>query len=477
LWPICLVVKDKPVYDAVVNGSILLAHPDPGELRPLLRRAGHRVRTARRLRDIWQRLDESTPDLLVLATGLEDSEGLDALEAVHDRRPDLPVLVLAGPGHDQTAALALRRGAADSLRTPCPDAELTARVERLLASSPVAAEEVGAQAIMGPDGVPRPLFCRSPTMRRAVGTLNRIAATRTTVLLLGESGVGKELFARAIHFNSPRRAQAWVPLNCTAIPETMIESELFGHEKGAFTGAVSRTPGKFELAHRGTIFLDEIGDMTPSAQVKLLRILEDRQLMRVGGTRPVPVDVRLLAATNSDLEARTHRGEFREDLYYRLNVVTLRIPSLRERREDLPELIDHFMEHAIRINHAPARRLHPEARSLLLQYHWPGNVRELKNLMESLVLTAPGVEVGPEDLPDRIRPVGPAPEDGELHPGLSLKEAERRLIRITLEHAGGSRARSAAMLGIGVRTLQRKVRRYGLESAGRRREARSGGHT
>jgi transcriptional regulator with PAS, ATPase and Fis domain len=300
-------------------------------------------------------------------------------------------------------------------------------------------------------------------MQKALRVLMRIAPTRSTVLLLGESGVGKELFARAIHFNSPRRGGPWIPLNCSAIPESIIESELFGHERGAFTGAVQQTRGKFEIAQHGTIFLDEIAEMNRSVQTKLLRVLEEKELMRVGGSRPIRIDVRLVAATNRDLEEQMRSGEFREDLYFRLNVVTIRVPSLRERREDLPLLAEQFVEEAARDNGAPLRRLQPAVMDLFARYSWPGNVRELKNLLENLVLTTTGPEITVDHLPERLRRSHPSPDDREfLRPGLSLKEAEKELISRTLEHARGNRTRAARMLRIGIRTLQRKIARYGL---------------
>ncbi len=449
--------------------DIVVADPLPGHLVDLLEDAGQAVtRTATRS-ELLAATAWGSVRLVILSTALAGGNGLEVLDEIHALHPGLPVLAVTGPGQEQDAARALRGGATDCQRLPCPDSEFLARVDRLLAASQVQPDEAPTHDVMGTDGEPRPVFHRSAAMRQAVEMLVRIAPARSTVLLLGESGVGKELFARSIHFNSPRRDGPWVPLNCTAIPETLVEAEMFGHEKGAFTGAVGRTPGMFETAHKGTIFLDEIGDMSLAAQVKLLRVLEDKQLMRVGGTHPVEVDVRLVAATNSDLEARVRLGQFRQDLFYRLNVITLRIPSLRERREDLPALMTHFLHLAATANSLPPRHLHPATTVLLQSYPWPGNVRELKNLMESLVITIPHLEITPDDLPARFHQGGAARAmPGGLQSGMTLREAERLLIQATMHSVAGNRTRGAGMLGIGVRTLQRKLRLYDLADTGRR---------
>ena len=420
---------ERSHYHAEMTSCIVLATSGPDDLAALLERSGHQVRLTPRRSDLMSITACQPVRLVVLSMSLQGGAGLEILEELHTLHPGLPVLAITGPGQEQDAGRALRGGATDCQRLPCPDSEFLARVDRLLAASLVPTGGSATHEVIGPDGQPRPVFHRSPAMRKAVETLERIAPTRSAVLLLGESGVGKELFARSIHFNSPRRAGPWVPLNCTAIPETMFEAELFGHEKGAFTGAVERKPGKFELAHRGTIFLDEIGDMSLASQVKLLRILDDKQLVRVGGTHPIEVDLRLVAATNSDLEARVQLAEFRQDLFYRLSVITLRVPSLRERSEDLPALLAHFLHLAAQTNSLPARQLHPETELLLRSYPWPGNVRELKNLMESLVITVPHLEITPEDLPTRFRrasgrPLSPA----GLQAGITLREAEHQLI-------------------------------------------------
>jgi transcriptional regulator with PAS, ATPase and Fis domain len=302
--------------------------------------------------------------------------------------------------------------------------------------------------------------------------LLRVAPLRATVLVFGESGVGKELVARAIHFNSPRREFPFLAINCAAIPTGLIESELFGHEKGSFTGAHVRTRGKFETAHRGTLFLDEIGETDLSTQAKLLRVLEEKEFMRIGGDREVRVDVRVIAATNADLEAMVERGAFRRDLYYRLKVVTIQVPPLRERRGDIATLVEAFLDELARANAVPRKTISPAALEALSNYQWPGNVRELKNILESVLVSSPGDRILPEDLPPSVLRERAAPARPVVSAGTRLEDMERDLIRATLEQTGGNRTHSAALLGIGVRTLQRKIRTFGLEIASKRRGPR-----
>src|SRR5262249_36366620 len=299
--------------------------------------------------------------------------------------------------------------------------------------------------------------------------------TRSNVLIVGESGTGKELVANALHDNSPRKDGRFLPINCAAIPAEILESELFGHERGSFTGATGRKIGKFELADRATLFLDEIGELPLDMQVKLLRVLETREFMRVGGTETIRVDIRLIAATNADLEAAVERGAFRSDLYYRLKVVTLRIPALRERREDIPLLVGHFLQSFAKENDREGLHFTPEALRALVLAPWEGNVRELRNVVESLVVLTPSLEIGVSDLPEEYRayagggsvpggfptPSAPvtSPSSG-VGPGaaLTMEEIERRAILDALERTGGNRTQAAEMLGIGLRTLQRKLK-------------------
>jgi transcriptional regulator with PAS, ATPase and Fis domain len=305
----------------------------------------------------------------------------------------------------------------------------------------------------------------SEPMERLFERMRLVAPTRSTVLVTGESGTGKELVANAIHFGSPRRGERFLAINCGAIPSDILESELFGHEKGSFTGAVARKVGKFELAHKGTLFLDEISELYPELQVKLLRVLEERKIMRVGGSELIDVDFRLIAATNRDLEKEVAAGRFREDLYYRLKVVTLHIPALRERPSDIPLLADHFLHRFTEDHDKEELSFSKEAVDALSRHAWPGNVRELKNQVESIVVFHPGGEIKLKDLPYELRAGGAVPvTNGRIQPrsgpAKTMSEIERQAILESLERTSGHRAEAAKMLEIGLRTLQRKLKEY-----------------
>jgi two-component system response regulator HydG len=299
-------------------------------------------------------------------------------------------------------------------------------------------------------------------MDRVFETLRQVAPTNATVLILGESGTGKELVAKTIHQNSPRRNAPFVGLNCAALSESILESELFGHEKGAFTGATQTRRGRFEYANHGTLFLDEVGDMPIATQIKLLRVLEEREIVRVGSNVPLKVDVRLIAATNQDLEQAVKAGKFRQDLYFRLKVVTVALPPLRERAADVPLLIDAFVHEFAREHGKPVAGMAPEARRLLMGYAWPGNVRELKNVVEQMVVTAKGPLLTADEVPPEILAKKREPRPIEGLAGMSLDDVERELIQSTLELTQGNREEAARMLGIGERTLYRKIKKYQL---------------
>ncbi len=373
----------------------------------------------------------------------------------------IPSVVLLANQDDARRAIAcLAEGADDYLLKPLDRSEVRSRVGRLLVW-----QELDARVLRLQDALSRRytlgnLVARSEGMRRVREAVLQVAAARSTVLIQGESGVGKELVAKAIHYNSPRRDAPFIAINCAAIPVNLIESDLFGHERGAFTGAVERRKGKFELAHGGTVLLDEIGEMDLSTQAKLLRVLEEREFMRVGGVREVKVDVRVLAATNTDLEALVARRSFREDLYFRLKVITIRVPPLRERVEDIPDLARLVMQQVCSDNGLTPRKLTAKAVRLLQTYPWPGNVRELKNVLESTIITRPRTLLRSHDLPSVLRAGrGPQPRL-RVRAGASLRTMERALIRRTLVHLSGNRTQAARTLEIGVRTLQRKMRAY-----------------
>jgi DNA-binding NtrC family response regulator len=444
----------------------------------LLDRAEDRVATAGALRDmglvvsVAASLAEALAltrrnefDLAMLGVGARDADPEEALARLRDGTRLPSILMLARPEEARDAISALARGASDYLLKPLARVEVEARVERLLRPREAETRGRDRSADVSLRYVPATIVSRSPGMQRVREQILQVAAARSTVLIIGESGAGKELVAKAIHYNSPRRLAPFIAINCSAIPANLIESELFGHEKGAFTGAVDRQRGKFELAHGGTILLDEIGEMDAATQSKLLRVLEEREFMRVGGTRAVRVDVRVLAATNRDVKELIAAGRFREDLYYRLNVITLRVPPLRRRREDIPELAQSLLDGICRDNGLPARRLAESAVTTLLAYPWPGNVRELKNVLESTAVTHPGTWVEADDLPEAVR--GAVTDAADPEPvGATLTDLQRDLIRRTLLRHGGNRTRAARTLGIGLRTLQRKIRAYGLQQKG-----------
>jgi DNA-binding NtrC family response regulator len=321
---------------------------------------------------------------------------------------------------------------------------------------------------------------KSRPMQKVFKLIHKVAATDATVLILGESGTGKELVARAIHHNSPRSKETMIPVNCGAIPEELLESELFGHEKGAFTGAIKTRPGRFELAEGGTIFLDEIGDMSSMLQVKLLRVLQEHQFERIGGGKPINVDIRVLAATHRDLEEQVKQGKFREDLFYRLNVVPIRIPPLRERRSDIPLLCEHFLSRLGKQKGLEPKDMRPEVLECLMRYDWPGNVRELENLLERMVILADGPSITTEDLPPHLADHRPAPSQASqasLHTvevpedGLDFNAAvdafERKLIIQALERTGGVKNQAAALLKLNRTTLVEKIKKKGLVTVGR----------
>jgi DNA-binding NtrC family response regulator len=373
------------------------------------------------------------------------------------------ILVSAAPEAVRRAIQALGDGADDYLLKPPDRTEVRARVGRLLQSQELDERVLHLQQEMSRKYLLGNLVARSEGMRRVRDQILQVAAARSTVLIRGESGVGKELVAKAIHFNSPRREAPFIAINCAAIPMNLIESDLFGHERGAFTGAVERQKGKFELAHGGTIFLDEIGEMDLQTQAKVLRVLENREFMRVGGSREVRVDVRVVTATNSDLETMIARRRFREDLYFRLKVITIDVPPLRERVEDIPDLARMLLEQICRDNGFPPKRLTGKAIQALQRHAWPGNVRELKNVLESTAITRTGERIRSSDLSRSLgRGELAAPSVVRARPGDSLRDVERELLRRTLIRCDGNRTHAARMLRIGVRTLQRKIKTYGL---------------
>lgn len=438
-------------------GRILIVE-DRDSLRRMLDRAlageGYDVVTLGDGDAARTRVREESFDLVLTDLRLPGASGLEVLAACREAQPETPVVVLTGYGTVGAAVEAMKLGALDFLEKPVELDDLFRLVAGAIGGrpdEPFCLETPGAPPVVG----------RHPRMRAAVRLLERVAPTESTVLLTGASGTGKELFARALHALSGRRAGPFVAVNCAAIPETLMENELFGHEKGAFTGADRRQAGRFESAAGGTLFLDEVGELSPAVQGKVLRVLEERTFERVGGGRTLTADARLVAATNRPLADMVERGEFRSDLYFRLDVFPIELPPLAERPSDVPLLADHLVRRVAERHGLPTPRLAPDAVELLAEQPWPGNVRELSNVLERAVILADEGTLRAADLEPLLAARSRLADGGD---------GEREAVRQALVDAGGDKHRAATALGVSYRTLQRKVRRHDLEGVGRYRE-------
>jgi DNA-binding NtrC family response regulator len=409
-----------------------------------------------------ERVRREPIDLAILDVRMPQMNGLELMRRLRERMPELPVIIMTAFGSIDTAVEAIGSGAVDYVSKPMNVEEIRAAVHRVLQRQREVRAPLGG-AIEEPAGI----IGRTPAMVEVYKTIARVAPGLSTVLILGESGTGKELVARAIHRHSARRERPFVAVDCTSLTETLLESELFGHVKGAFTGAVSDTPGLFAEADGGTIFLDEIGEITPPLQAKLLRVLQEHQVRPVGGARWRSVDVRVVAATNRDLAGAAASGEFREDLYYRLKVVTISLPPLRERRDDIPLLVDHLVRRAATQCGKPVSALSDAALAVLHDYDWPGNVRELAHVLERSVALAQDAVISVDDLPADLRggppPAVPTDLVGDRP---TLEELKQRYIRYVFEQSGGNVSRAAAVLGLERRSLYRMLRRYGIARVG-----------
>ncbi len=428
---------------------------------------------------ISERFDLAIIDLVIPRVG-----GIEILKELNSRRIKVPVIIMTAYGTIQNAVLSMKLGAFDYITKPFNLEELQLIIEKALEVSRLERENIALKGQLRQRYHFSVLVGDSIKMQRIYDLIEKIADTDSTILITGESGTGKELVAKTIHYNSSRAEGPFVPINCAAIPRDLLESELFGHERGAFTGAVNTRIGRFELANKGTLFLDEIGELDPSLQVKLLRVLQEREFERVGGVKTIKVDVRIIAATNRNLEEAVREGKFREDLYWRLNVIPIHLPPLRERREDIPLLLDHFLKRFQRKRKGKPLRFSEEALAVLMRYDWPGNVRELENLVERLTILVSHEVVMPDDLPERFlkregvdkglptvtSPLStvtspPTLEDipeGGIDLAKVLEETERNLILNALRKAGGVRSKAAALLGINRTTLIEKMKRLGI---------------
>jgi two-component system NtrC family response regulator len=435
----------------MAEARVLLVEDDVDQralVAAILEREGLLVTQASSIAQALEALDGPL-DLVVSDLKLSEGDGLDLLRRARSRHPDLPFILITAHGSIAHAVQALREGVDDYLAKPFEREALLLAVERTLRSRRLVAENRRLTEALGERDQLVDLIGQSPAMQQVYRRLEKVAVTDATVLLVGESGTGKELAARALHHLSRRSAGPFVAVNAAALPEGLIEAELFGAEKGAYTGADRRREGLFEAARRGTLFLDEIGEMPMALQPRLLRALQEGRVARVGSTQEIAVDARIVAATNRDLAAEVAAGRFREDLFYRLNVVTLRLPPLRERREDIPRLLDHFVRRAERRHGVRVDPFPPALMRRLVDHPWPGNVRELSNAVERLVLLAEDSRVNEEDLPDGLARQGEGDGGFRIPPaGMSWGEHERSCLRQALEMAGGNRARAARLLGL-----------------------------
>ncbi len=462
-----------------VPAAPILLVEDKDSLRAMLRHAleqqGHSVVEAVDEAEALRLVREARPDLVLSDLRLVTGDGVGVLKGAKDIDPELPVIVMTAYGSIQDAVVAMKEGAMDFLAKPVDPDHLLLLVDRALAQRRLIAENLllkeelaarrGAPAIIG----------AAPALKRVIATLHRAAATDTTVLLLGESGTGKELFARTLHALSPRADGPFVAINCAAIPETLLETELFGHEKGAFTGATARKPGRFELAHRGTLFLDEIGDLPIGLQAKILRALEEKRFERVGGTQSLQVDVRLVSATNRNLKTAVAARQFREDLFFRLSVFPIDIPPLRERTGDIEVLARHFVERFCRDLKKRPLAFSAEAVDEMQRYEWPGNVRELQNCIERACILTEGDTIRPRHLNLSFREgiAAEAPPDAWDQIDLAgtmadasrriLIEVERRKIVKALQEAGGQKPKAADLLQVSYKTFVQKLKDYGID--------------
>jgi DNA-binding NtrC family response regulator len=440
------------VVDDEVNARTALAE--------LLRDEGFEVETAADAFKALGKYDVFSPHVVLTDLKMPGMDGIELVKKIHTMEDPAALVVMTAFGAVQSAVEAMRAGAVEYLTKPLNFEELLVVVDRVLETQALKAETRRLRLRLRDKLAPRNIVGSSPVMHRVFEIVDQVAPSKSTVLITGESGTGKELIASAIHQRSNRASGPFIKLHCAALAETLLESELFGHERGAFTGAVARRDGRFQLADGGTLFLDEIGEISPSLQVKLLRFLQEHEFERVGSGQTIHVDVRVIAATNRNLADEVARGKFREDLFYRLNVVQIELPPLRDRRNDIPSLAKFFIDRYAKDNGRAIDGLSNEAIDLMVSYDWPGNVRELENAIERAVVMAPGPFIEPRHLPASVRPSHRADGGAPPIPGSTLAEIERYAILETLRATGGSTSKAAEALGISVRTVQYRLHEY-----------------
>ncbi len=457
------------------RGAVLIVDDEPRQLeilRTILAHEGYDVETCQTAEEATAALRASPPQVLLTDLKLPGMDGIALLEQAVKEAPGCCAVMMTAHGTVDTAVRAMKLGAFDYLIKPLDRDELLLVLERAMETVRLRGENRRLKAQLRERFRLDNMVGSHGLMQDVFRLVQKVAPSSATVLIYGESGTGKELIARALHYNSPRASRPFLAVNCSAIPEPLIESELFGHERGAFTGAAGRKTGLFEEAHGGTLLLDEVGELPLSTQAKLLRAVQEKEIRRVGGTASIALDVRIVAATNRDLARLLQEGRFREDLYYRLNVFPIVLPPLRDRATDIPQLVEHFLERLAREEGRPRPLVSREALALLMGYRWPGNVRQLESVLERAVLLAEGEEITPDLLPAEVRENvdGPAARLAIDIPdeGISLEALERDLLEKAVRKAGGTLTKAARLLGISYRTLQYRLEKFGITAAGAR---------
>ena len=437
-------------------------------LQIILKDQGYKIDLAQDGNEAWQHFQRTSYDLVITDLKMPGKDGMELLRLINKKNSDVPVIVITAYGGVESAVKAIKAGAFDYITKPFENEEIRIVVSKAISYSRLQNENRYLREAVGVKYGFDHFIGDSPNIRGVRKLAAQVAQTASTVLIQGESGTGKELLARLLHFNSPRSARPFVPFNCGALPDTLLESELFGYEKGAFTGAHKQKPGRFEIADTGTIFLDEVGDMSREAQVKMLRVLEEMTFERLGGSHPLKVDVRIIAATNRDLKQLVNEGTFRTDLYYRLNIFPIYIPPLRDHKEDIPVLVRHFLEQFAGEIGKQVKGTSPDAMNLLISHPWRGNVRELHNCLERAMILCNRQSVEPEDLLLDREPLNPTAPFGNIHipvEGISLEEVEQFLIKQALAMAKNNQTRAATLLKISRNTLRYRMEKYDIHPA------------
>ncbi|MFO7914401.1 MAG: sigma-54 dependent transcriptional regulator [Candidatus Krumholzibacteriales bacterium] len=451
----------------MVNGKVLIADDEKSMCKYLsimLKKEGYEVETVYDGKDAIEKIREGGLDVVITDIRMKEADGLEVLSAAREAESNLPVVIMTAYASQKTAIEALNKGAFYYLvKRAAKNDEIKMVVKNAIDMRRVTSENVFLKRQLKGNGDFKNIIGKSEEMQKVFERVRKVANSDSTILINGESGTGKELVAKSIHYQSRRSKNAFVSINCGALPENLLESELFGHRKGSFTGAIREKDGLFKVACGGTFFLDEVGETSPAIQVKLLRVLQEREIIPVGGTRPIKVDVRLIAATNADLEENVKNGSFRPDLYYRLNVIPITIPPLRKRQSDIPLLVDHFLKKASEKTNQK-KTISKKALELMVEYDWPGNVRELENIVERAIVLQEGDRIMPHDLPDKIRFHSRSSRNIVLDDTqMTLEELEKEYVISVLDETGWQKKKASEILGINASTLYRKIQRYGLK--------------